>query len=108
MRKTLKTAAIACAAGVAIAGTAGAAGAAMRGGHIGMGMGHPPVAHIAHYGHGWGYHHHHHFYPGFVFGVWDDYYPGDYDYGGCGYYRVRWHETGSRYWRARYLDCREG
>jgi len=106
MRKSLK-AALACAAGAMVVGAAGTASAAMRGpGHMG-GMGPPRMVHTVHpVGHG-PHRFHHHFQPGFVFGIGDEYYVGD-DYGGCGYYRVRWHETGSRYWRARYLDCVEG
>lgn len=26
---------------------------------------------------------------------------------GCGFYRMRWHETGRRYWLRRYERCRE-
>jgi hypothetical protein len=26
--------------------------------------------------------------------------------GGCGYYRNRWQDTGSFYWKRRYFECR--
>jgi hypothetical protein len=26
---------------------------------------------------------------------------------GCGFYRMRWHETGRRYWLRRFEQCRE-
>jgi hypothetical protein len=31
-----------------------------------------------------------------------------YDGGGCRFYRMKWHQTGRRYWLRRYEDCREG
>jgi hypothetical protein len=115
MNKALKSATLVCAAGLFAGGMAGAASAAMRGGpgiggapHPAMtgGAPHAAMVHTAHAGHGPVFHGHHRFRRGFVFGVGDGYY-GDY-YGGCGYYRVRWRETGRRYWRARYLDCVNG
>ncbi len=27
--------------------------------------------------------------------------------GGCGFYRMKWHETGQRYWLRRYDICRD-
>lgn len=30
------------------------------------------------------------------------------EYSGCGYSYRKWQITGSRYWRARYYDCRNG
>lgn len=31
-----------------------------------------------------------------------------YNGGGCRYLRMRWHQTGQRYWLRRYEECREG
>lgn len=122
MNGTLKKIAWASLAATIGAGAAvGAANAAMHGGmgpvgpamgagpHGAVALAHMgPVGHIGHIGNPGhiGAYDHHRFRRGFVFGVGDGYY-GEYT-GGCGYYRVRWNETGSRYWRARYLDCVDG
>jgi len=120
MRMRLSKVLTASVVGLATLGLVGAANAAggnsvgpgvghsgMAGPHAGIGGG--PRAAMMHspYGHMHGsYGRHHHFYPGFVFDAYDGYYAGD-GYDGCGYYRWKWHETGTRYWRNRYYRCVE-
>jgi hypothetical protein len=63
-------------------------------------MGHSPGGGGGHFRRGWGH--------GPEFGFDDETIiaPDVYAYGGgCGYYRLRWHQTGSNVWRARYYDC---
>ena len=69
----------------------GGGGAWMHGGHGG--------GHHGHWGRGWGY--------GPLFGLGATVIaPDDYAYGGgCGFYRVRWNQTGLAVWRRRYYEC---
>lgn len=46
--------------------------------------------------HHWKHHHHHHHYLPHFAG----------DHYGCGYYKIRWHKTGSFYWKKRYFICK--
>ena len=100
-------------AGALVAGAVGAAHAAPHGngvwqtpgGHMGGNYGHIG----GNFGHGHG--HGHHFRGPFIEFFGDPYYAYDDGYygyrygGGCGYYRAKWHDTGSRYWLRRYEQC---
>ncbi len=76
-------------------GAAEAKGSHGGGSHGGKSMG---MHHSSHHGH-----HHGHYRRGY-YGSGIAYVSG----GGCGWLKVRALETGSRYWWARYEDCREG
>lgn len=48
--------------------------------------------------HHWNHHHHHHHHH-------RPHYFG-HDHHGCGFYKVRWHQTGKFYWKKKYFICK--
>lgn len=117
LRKSMPALALAGAMVVAAAGAASAAAhwegghGGHMGGHSGGHMGGNFYGHNGGHdgGHGGHFHHGHHHGP-FITFYGDPFYSyDDYGYGNdCGYYRVKWHNTGRHYWLDRYEECLEG